>query len=94
MTDVTLRYFASVREALGRREEKVEVKAKTVQGVLEWLAKTYGPQLTPQVFDSAGRLREEYRVLLNGALCPREKLAAKKVADGDEIVIMPPVAGG
>ncbi len=94
MTKVNLRYFASVREALGATKEEADVKGRTVSDVLKWLVVAHGDKLIPVVFDAKKQLRGEYRVLHNGSVCPPAAMAREKLADGDEIVIMPPVAGG
>ncbi len=94
MTKVTLRYFASVREALGTTKEDADIRGGTVSDVLRWLVVAHGDKLIPMVFDAKKHLRAEYRVLHNGSLCLPPAMASEKLAGGDEIVIMPPVAGG
>jgi MoaD family protein len=93
-TKVTLRYFASVREALDSTEEVAEVKGGSVADVLMWLVSRHGDELIPLVFDTKKRLRKEYRLLHNGSVCPRSAFSREKVSDGDEIILLPPVAGG
>jgi hypothetical protein len=66
MVTVTLRYFASVREALGMSEEKAHVKGGKVIDVLGWLATHHADTLVPTVIGADGRLLEEYRLLHNG----------------------------
>ena len=94
MAKVTLRYFASVREALGKSDEKADVEGDRVIHVLRWLADHHGDKLVPTVLDTDGTLREEYRLLHNGAVCSSSSMRRVKISDGDEVVIMPPVAGG
>jgi MoaD family protein len=94
MVTVTLRYFASVREALGMSEEKAHVKGVKVIDVLRWLAANHFDSLVPLVMDADGRLRDEYRLLHNGRVCPSAELGREKISEGDEVVLMPPVAGG
>jgi MoaD family protein len=94
MVSVTLRYFASVREALEMPEEKAQVSGGKVIDVLSWLAAHHGDMLVPAVMDAHGRLRGEYRLLHNGKVCPPAAMPKERISDGDEIVLMPPVAGG
>jgi MoaD family protein len=94
MVNVTLRYFASVREALGMSEEKAHVSGGKVIDVLRWLSTHHADKLVPTVLDADGRLREEYRLLHNGTVCPSAAMGKEKISDGDEVVLMPPVAGG
>ncbi|HVP22390.1 MAG TPA: MoaD family protein [Conexivisphaerales archaeon] len=94
MPRVTLRYFASVREALEMPEETASVEGEKVADVLAWLVAHHGRELIPLVFDTKRELREEFRLLHNGSLVPRADAKKVRVKDGDEIVLMPPVAGG
>jgi len=94
LTRVTLKYFASVREALGASVEEAEVGGDRVANVLGWMVEKHGDALIPTVFNGNGRLRKEFRLLHNGSVCPPRLVAKEKIADGDEIVLVPPVAGG
>ena len=94
MTTVVLKYFALVREQLERTEEKASVDGDRVEDVLVWLRDRYGDKLIPFVMDQKARLRSDYRLLHNGTVCPKAAIPRTKIADGDEIVIVPPVAGG
>ena len=93
MTKVKLRYFASIREALGRQGEEAVVKGDRVADVVNWLVANHGDKLIPSVLNSRGELQGEYRILHNGSIASPGKMT-KKIADGDEIVLLPPVAGG
>jgi MoaD family protein len=94
MVKVTLRYFASIREALGSSEETAVVDGETVPDVLKWLLEKHGERLVPQVLNARGELQREYRMLHNGSVSLPKKMAKERIADGDEFVLMPPVAGG
>ena len=75
-------YFASAREASGTARESVRVEpGTTVSDVVEILLKSH-PGLRP--------LQSSIRVALNQELVgPNEGLS-----DGDELALLPPVAGG
>jgi MoaD family protein len=94
MTRVVLRYFAAVREAMGETEQIAEVEGGRVSDVLDWLVSNHGERLIPGVFDSRNRLRREYRLLHNGSICPPPARTKERISEGDEIVLVPPVAGG
>jgi MoaD family protein len=91
---VTLRYFALVREQIGRKEEEALIEGNRVSDVLLWLRDRYGDKLIPFVMDQNAKLRSDYRLLHNGTVCPLNAIPKTKIADGDELVIVPPVAGG
>ena len=77
---VRLRYFASIRERLGRTTEEMEVPGgSTVAHVWERLV-TEVPALAQQRYRPA--VNQEYTN-------PDQALA-----DGDELVFIPPVSGG
>lgn len=77
---ITLRYFASIREQLGRREETLDVpEGATVAQVWQRLVEEQ-PRLAMQRYRPA--VNQEYTT-------PEQTLA-----DGDELVFIPPVSGG
>ena len=77
---VRLRYFASIREALGRREEMMEVpNGATVAAIWERLVAEC-PRLSSQRYRPA--VNQDYTT------------PATLLADGDELVFIPPVSGG
>ncbi|CAA9543153.1 MAG: hypothetical protein AVDCRST_MAG73-2146, partial [uncultured Thermomicrobiales bacterium] len=79
---VHLRYFASVRELLGRGRETREVPTGTTAGGLFALLAGDEPRLAA--------LRETTLLMVN-----REYGAADRpLTDGDELALIPPVSGG
>jgi molybdopterin synthase catalytic subunit len=77
-----IRYFAVVRERLGRDEDTLEVPAGTsAAGALDALV-TRHPALAP--------LRAYLQVAVNQSMAS----AGQVLADGDELALIPPVAGG
>ncbi|MBI5479864.1 MAG: molybdenum cofactor biosynthesis protein MoaE [Deltaproteobacteria bacterium] len=77
-----LRAFAVVRELLGRGEETLEVPDGTRVGQVLDLVAARDPRL--------GRLRPLLRAARNQALAGDEVV----LAEGDEVALIPPVAGG
>ena len=77
-----LRYFGIVRERLGRREEILDAAAGTTVGeLLDSLARTH------DIFAlGAGSLR----VAVNRDYVEKDH----RLSDGDEVAVIPPVAGG
>jgi molybdopterin synthase sulfur carrier subunit len=79
-----VRYFASLREALGSAETVVLAEAATVGAVRDALAARGGRHA-----EALGRQRA-VRAARNRLLCAE----SEAVADGDEIGFFPPVTGG
>jgi molybdopterin synthase sulfur carrier subunit len=81
---VRVRYFASIREAIGSGEA-LEVEAGTNVGALrEWLIRSDAAHAAALARGGA------LRMALNQSLC--DESAA--VQDGDEVAFFPPVTGG
>jgi molybdopterin converting factor small subunit len=70
----------------------VEVSGGTVQAVLDALGKQY-PGITPRLFDN-GQVRRFVNVYLNDEDIRYLDSMATAVKDGDELAIIPAVAGG
>ena len=90
---VTLNYFAQVRQAAGVEAEQVQLDDDTdVLGAVEEVAERHGKDLRGLVLDESGAIRPSLMVLVNGqSLSAGQSLA---LADGDEITILSPIAGG
>ncbi len=80
MPNVTLRLFASAREAAGTDRVKLEVD--DLAAALDWACDTFGEQFAA-ILDTS-------RIWLNGEAVPN----TTAVANGDEIAVLPPVSGG
>lgn len=82
---VTLRLFASAREAAGRGSDEYDIAAApTVGAVLDAAGSAYGPTFVAVL--------ETARVWLNGD-DPADGRATR-LAAGDEVAVLPPVSGG
>lgn len=82
MPTVTLRCFASAREAAGTASD--EFTAATIMGLLELAGDRYGPEWRLVLQTS--------RVWINGDE-PSDGLNTA-LRQGDEIAVLPPVSGG
>jgi molybdopterin synthase sulfur carrier subunit len=83
---VEIRYFASVREALGMAQESAELPAgvATVGAVRDWLMARGG--VWAEALDGKRALRMAYDQQMADAATP--------VAQAGEIAFFPPVTGG
>lgn len=80
MPRIRLRYYALLRERAGCQDETVDTMACTPAALYEELAARHGFHL-PQA---------QLKVAVNSAFSSW----SSPLADGDEVVFIPPVAGG
>jgi molybdopterin synthase sulfur carrier subunit len=74
-------------------EAVVEVAGGTVQAVLDALGQRF-PALTPKLFDPNGQVKRFLNLYLNDEDVRFLDNLATPVKDGDEVSIIPAVAGG
>jgi molybdopterin synthase sulfur carrier subunit len=90
---IRIRFFARFRELLGA-EVIVEPKAGTsLKGVVREIAEKTR-EGHDAIFDEHGSFREFVILMRNGKRVEIADAATVTVADGDEIAVFPPVAGG
>lgn len=77
---VTLEYYAQLREQAGRSREAVETTAQTVDQLYAELRALHGFSLDPS--------------LLKVAVNSQFSEWSRPLAEGDTVVFIPPVAGG
>ena len=77
---IRLLYFASLRDRAGCAEEALDTHAASAGDLYADIAKRHGFSFSP----------ERLRVAVNGALVPW----SHAIAEGDEVVFLPPVSGG
>ncbi|MEJ8853789.1 molybdopterin converting factor subunit 1 [Variovorax robiniae] len=81
---ISVRYFASVREALGRGSESVETNAQTLAALRDELIARGEP------YASALARGKAVRMALDQLMCA-ESVALQ---EGSEVAFFPPVTGG
>lgn len=81
---VSLRYFASIREAIGAGQETVDTSASTLGALRDELIARGGAHATSLARGKA------VRMALNQALSDE----SAPLADGAEVAFFPPVTGG
>lgn len=85
--------FAGFREILGKEREQEIKESATVQELLEVLAQA-SPRFKEAAFDESGALRDYVLLMINRKrIDPRQDLS-RKLQEGDELAIFPPLAGG
>jgi molybdopterin converting factor subunit 1 len=80
MARVRIKYYAVLREQAGRTDETLDTSAATAADLYDELRARYAFRLP----------REQLKVAINTDFCEW----SRPLADGDEIVFIPPVAGG
>ena len=95
---VSVRFFTTLRELTGKKEETLEFsrgKVVTVESVLERLKELHGKSLTEYVYDpKTGEVRGFLQFLVNGRNTASFNGMETKLSDGDVLAIIPPVGGG
>ncbi len=92
---VTVRFFTTLREITGKREDQIELKRPTsVNLLLKQLGKKYGKEYDDYVFDELGDVRGHLQVLVNGQSVTTLRGLRTTLKDGDQVAILPPVGGG
>jgi sulfur-carrier protein len=90
---VKVRFFARFRELLGTDILVEKKSGTTVAALVKEIAQKkkegYGA-----IFDEMGNFHEFVIVMRNGKRLEPAETATVKIADGDEIAVFPPVAGG
>jgi molybdopterin synthase sulfur carrier subunit len=90
---IHVRSFASFRDILGK-ELSVELKdGSTVKDLLDDLTSTR-QRLKSAVFDESGKVREYVILMKNRKNIESLEGLDTELAEGDEVAILPPVAGG
>jgi len=91
MARVSVKMFATVREAAGTPSARLE--AQDIEDLLEKLGKCFGHKLS-RLLDESDSDPERLVMLLNGRNIARSRPNPVKLTDGDEVAIFPPVSGG
>ncbi len=81
---LTVRYFASIREAIGSGKEQVQTSATDLAGLRDELIQRGAP------YDQALARGKTVRMALNQVMGGESEL----LTDGAEVAFFPPVTGG
>ncbi len=85
--------FAGFREILGRERGVDLEEAASVRDLLDALAST-SPRFKETAFEPSGALRDYVLLMVNRKRIDPELDLARTLAEGDELAIFPPLAGG
>jgi molybdopterin synthase sulfur carrier subunit len=90
---VRIRFFARFRELLGTDIIAEGGAGTTFISLVTTLAQK-NPEGYTAIFDEKGAFREFVILMKNGKRIDTADAATTLIADGDEIAVFPPVAGG
>lgn len=92
---VNTRFFASLRDITGRKEDQFELEYNaTIQVFLQALVSRYGRKLADYVIDEKGTLKDSLILLVNGKTLDKDVFTLTQLQEGDMVVILPPIGGG
>jgi sulfur-carrier protein len=91
MARVSVRLFASVREAAGRSD--CEIDASNLSALIESMTSRFGPALA-KILVGREADPESVVILVNGMNIGRTPTGTVHLSEGDEVAIFPPVSGG
>lgn len=93
---VTIKAFATIREALGRGWMQMEIENEaTVGQLLLRLSEVYGERFSSRVLNPDKKtLTRGLKILVNGRDIDFLQGLETKLKDGDVVTLIPPVAGG
>jgi MoaD family protein len=95
---VSVRFFTTLREVTGKKEETLEFpkgETVTVDRVLKRLTQRYGRKSVEYVYDAkTGKVKGFLQFLVNGRSASSLEGLSTRLAEGDVLAIIPPVGGG
>jgi len=96
MIKIAVSAVAPISTALGTRKLEAELPEDSdVLGLLLSLSDKYGDEFRGFMFDENGEYKSAHNyILLNGRNIMAYSGVSCRLSDGDEVVIMPTIAGG
>ena len=80
-------------QKLTQEKPEVEIQAKNIQDLIEQLNRAY-PGIKDRICDDQGRIRRFVNIFLNEEDIRFLKKEETPIKDGDEVSIVPAIAGG
>ncbi len=95
---VTVRFFTSLRELVGKKDETLElpdIEKITLDELLSNLSSKHGKSFAEYVYDEkTGEVVKFLQFLINGKSSVSLNGFKTELKDGDVLAILPPVGGG
>lgn len=96
MIKVKLHTISALKKIVGQRELEISLpQGSTLEALLSCMVKTWGKRLSDYMFQPGSTLPFPYiRLMINGQDIEFLSGIETLLRDGDEVLIIPPVAGG
>lgn len=91
---VTVKAYATIRDAIGSRVEVKLHEGASVKDLLNELTRSYGRRFLEIVLNEGGELLPYVKLLVNGRDIEFLNKLETKLKNGDEVALFPPVGGG
>ena len=92
MIEVRIQFLSFIEDLVGKKEEIIRLEENsTLSDLLNEIKKLFDRDLTKLIFSSSGDLKKYILIGLNGQ---NVKRFAVQLNQGDEISILPAIAGG
>ena len=92
---VTVKFFTSLREIVGKPQEQIELSdVVTVNELLQQLGERYGEKFTRYVYNEKSTVQGHLHFLINGKSITTQQGLKTKLKENDILAILPPVGGG
>jgi MoaD family protein len=96
MVKIIVKAFATIREAIGEFG-KISVEfpeQMTVKNLIEVLSRNFGERFNSEVLDDNGLPKKTIKIFINGRDIEFLDGLSTILKDGDEVALIPPIAGG
>jgi molybdopterin synthase sulfur carrier subunit len=93
MANVNVKFYGVLVES-ARNQKEIKVDAASVRELLKRLVDTYGDNFKQRVLDTNGEPQQFINVFVNNTDIRHLKNAETSLTEGDEVLIIPAVAGG
>lgn len=96
MAKITVKAYATIREAIGEYGIiTVELSEyATIKSLLETLSKRFGEKFILEVLEPDGSPKKTLKIFVNGRDIEFLDGLSTMLKEGDEVALIPPVAGG
>jgi molybdopterin converting factor small subunit len=92
---VQVHYSAQLRAAAGQTEHDIDLpESSSLAEMLSLLVASGGDNVRPHLIADNGQVRPSLLIVVNNAVVPSSLAASTVLQHGDQILLLPPIAGG